>query len=57
MKMNLTANKICDQIGVWQPKVSAAIDNVGDTVTPIRVSAKWGAYILRYLQALGSLLT
>ena len=57
MKMNLNANKIGDQIGVWQRKESTGILNLGATVSPIRVSAKWGAYILRYLQALGSLLT
>ena len=31
MKMNLTANKICDLISVWQPKESTTEVNVGAT--------------------------
>ena len=51
MEMNLTWNKIKDQIGVWQPKVDTAKGNIGATFSPIspnEVLAKWGAGILCY---------
>ena len=53
MEMNLTWNKIKDQIGVWQPKTSTAIGNIGATFSPIspnEVLAKWGRvyYAMRH---------
>ena len=41
MKMNLSGNKIREQIMVWQPKASTAKGNIGATMSPITTNRVW----------------
>ena len=41
MKIILPGNKIREQIGVWQPKVSIGKGNIGVTMSPITPNGVW----------------